>query len=72
MSNEQRYQIPFSQVGTYLQRYQAELHRDVSTNKGLVYFSRPMQQWILVQRRGNTAHLEFSSDCPCSKMGEQY
>lgn len=72
MSKVQRFEVPFNQASAYLQRYQAEMHRDVSTNKGFVYFSRPMQQWILLQKKGDKAIFEFSSDCPCSKMGEQY
>lgn len=55
-----------------LKQYKAERHPDVSTDKGVVFFSRPLQQWILVQRKGQTAYLTFSVDCPCKNMGVKY
>lgn len=64
--------IPVNRLVATLQQYKAERHRDVSTDKGHVYFSRPLGQWILVQRKGDTAILTFSADCPCSEMGIKY
>jgi hypothetical protein len=55
-----------------LRRYEAKRHPDVSTDKGVVFFSKPLQKWILVQRKGDTAILHFSTDCPCKDMGVKY
>lgn len=60
--------VPLDKLHETLRQYQAVIHRDVSTEKGHIYFSRPMQQWILVQRKGANATLTFSSECPCSKL----
>jgi hypothetical protein len=64
--------IHINDLNRVLRQYSAERHPDVSTDKGTVFFSRPMQQWILVRRKGDTAILEFSSDCPCKNMGVKY
>jgi hypothetical protein len=64
--------IPFAGLPATLKGYKAERHLYVSTEKGAVFFSRPLKKWILVQKQGNTAVLRFSDDCPCSRMGELY
>lgn len=64
----QRAKVPLAQVHDYLRRYQAEIHRDVSTEKAHVYYSRPMQKWIAVVRSGNDAILTFTEECPCSRV----
>lgn len=64
--------IHINKLADTLRGYKAERHRDVSTDKGHVYFSRPLQQWILVQRKGDQAILTFSAECPCSEMGVKY
>lgn len=64
--------IPLGELGNVLKSYRAERHKDVSTNKGTVFFSRPLKKWILVQRKGDQAILTFSNDCPCSEMGIKY
>lgn len=64
--------VPVSQLHEVLRRYQAKRHTDVSTDKGVVFFSAPMQKWILVRRKGDDAILEFSDDCPCKSMGVKY
>lgn len=64
--------IHIDQLAQTLKGYKAERHTDVSTDKGVVFFSRPLQKWILVQRKGDTAILTFSTDCPCKDMGVKY
>lgn len=64
--------IPLSGLSQTLKGYKAERHNDVSTDKGMVFFSRPLQKWILVQRKGDQAILTFSTDCPCKDMGVKY
>ncbi len=60
--------VPLDKLHETLRAYQAVLHRDVSTEKGHIYFSSPLQQWILVQRKGENVNLTFSAECPCSKL----
>jgi hypothetical protein len=64
----QRTTIPVTQLQDVLRRYQAVIHRDVSTEKAHVYFSRPIQKWIAVVRQGDNAILTFSDECPCSRV----
>jgi hypothetical protein len=59
-------QVPIRDMHSHLQGYQAEADRDLSNNKRHVYFSRPMNKWIIVRRKGNMAEFEFKNDCPCS------
>lgn len=66
----QKFTIPFEQLQATLQRYRAEIHRDVSTEKAHVYFSRPMQKWIAVVKKGDNAILTFHEECPCSRVLE--
>lgn len=51
----------------FLAQYHAEFMRDSSSEKGHVYWSAPVQQWILVMRKGNKAQITFHAahDCPC-------
>lgn len=51
-----------------LNQYRAEIQRDVSSRQGHIYFSRPVNKWILVRRKGDKAILEFHNDCPCDKV----
>lgn len=64
----QKHTIPFGQLAATLKQYRAELHRDVSTEKAHIYYSRPMGKWIAVLRKGENAILSFHNDCPCSKV----
>lgn len=49
-----------------LKGYRARLERDYSNNKRHVYFSRPLQKWIVVRPKGKTqVELEFTDECPC-------
>jgi len=57
--------VPIRDVNLHLQGYQAEIQRDISNNRRHVYFSRPMQKWIVVRRKKNLAEMEFTDDCPC-------
>lgn len=57
--------VPIAQVNTYLAGYRARLEREYSNNRRHVYFSRPLQKYIVVRRRGNLAELEFLDECPC-------
>jgi hypothetical protein len=54
----------------FLNRYQAQLYRDSSSEKGHVYWSAPVQNWILVMKKGNKAQVTFhaASDCPCEMI----
>jgi hypothetical protein len=49
----------------HLQGYQAQAQPEYSNSRRHVYFSSPLQKWIIVRRRGNKAEFEFSDDCPC-------
>lgn len=64
--------IHINKLAETLKGYRAEQHKDVSTDKGVVFFSRPLGKWILVRRQGDTAILTFSTDCPCKDMGVKY
>jgi len=64
--------VPLSQLQATLRNYSAQRHRDVSTDKGHVYFSKPLQRWILVQSQNGQAVLTFSDECPCKNMGVKY
>ncbi len=48
-----------------LRGYRAEIDRDSSNGKKHVYFSRPLQKWITVRRKGTMFELEFTNECPC-------
>jgi hypothetical protein len=56
-----------TELYAFLTQYQAELKRDSSTEKGHVYWSAPVQNWILVMKKGNDAQITFHApnDCPC-------
>jgi hypothetical protein len=58
--------VPIADVNAHLRGYQAAIEREYSNNNRHVYFSRPMQKWIIVRRRGNQAELEFTDECPCT------
>jgi CRISPR/Cas system-associated endonuclease Cas3-HD len=51
----------------FLEQYRAQFFQDSSTQKGHVYWSAPVSQWILVMRKGNKAQVTFhpADDCPC-------
>lgn len=61
-------EIDESQLHATLKSYSAVLHRDVSTEKAHVYFSKPLQKWIGVVKKGNKVRLTFTDECPCSKV----
>ena len=52
----------------FLRQYRAELHRDVTSSDGHVYFSRPTQKWILVRSRNKKFELGFYDECPCNLL----
>jgi hypothetical protein len=54
----------------FLRQYQAQYFNDSSTEKGHVYWSAPISQWILVVKKGNDAIVTFHhhDDCPCKKL----
>lgn len=66
--------IPLSDKGAalhaFLKQYQAELYRDSSSEKGHVYWSAPVQMWILVMKKGRNAQVTFhpANDCPCKMI----
>lgn len=60
-----RASVPIEQMYTQLHRYRAQLDRGNSNSHRHVYWSRPLQKWIIVRRRGNQAEFEFSDECPC-------
>jgi len=64
----QRTEVPLTQLNDVLRRYQASIQRDVSTEKAHVYFSRPVQRWIAVVRKGDKAILTFTEECPCHRV----
>jgi hypothetical protein len=60
--------VPVDQFHGTLKQYHAVMHRDVSTDKGHIYYSRPIQKWILAQRKGDKVRLTFHDECPCSQL----
>lgn len=60
--------VPLEGLHAYLGQYRAEIQRDVSTNKGHIYFSRPTGKWLLVRRTGKTCSISFHNDCPCDQV----
>lgn len=58
--------VPLNQLQEKLREYRAEFDRNSSTEKGHVYWSRPVGMWILVMRKGPNAEITFHHDCPCS------
>lgn len=54
----------------FLKKYHAEFVRESSTEKGHVYWSAPVGQWILALKRGNNMQLTFHAkdDCPCKMI----
>ncbi len=58
--------VPLSHLQSKLDEYKAEIDRDSSTQKGHVYWSRPISMWMLVMRKGPNAEVTFHHECPCS------
>jgi hypothetical protein len=54
----------------FLKQYRAEYMRESSTEQGHVYWSAPVNQWLLVMRKGNKAIVTFhaADDCPCKML----
>jgi len=61
----QKSTVPISDMYMHLQGYQAQAQPEYSNSRRHVYFSAPLQKWIVVRRRGNKAEFEFTDDCPC-------
>lgn len=57
--------VAFEQLQGILSGYRARVQREYSNNRRHVYFSRPLQKYIVVRRRGSMAELEFLDECPC-------
>jgi hypothetical protein len=57
--------VAFEQLQGILGGYRARLQSEYSNNRRHVYFSRPLQKYIVVRRRGSMAELEFLDECPC-------
>jgi hypothetical protein len=55
---------------TFLEQYQAEFMRESSTERGHVYWSGPVDQWILVMKKGGKAQVTFHhrDNCPCKML----
>lgn len=56
-----------AELHAFLTQYRATLQQTSSTEKGHVYWSAPLGNWIMVMRRGNKAQVTFHGvdDCPC-------
>jgi len=57
--------VPLAQLNDYLRGYRARIQREYSNARRHVFFSNPLQKYIIVRRRGNNAELEFVTECPC-------
>lgn len=68
MANNPAMSVGLGELHSTLRNYRAEIQRDVSTNKGHIYYSRPLQKWLLVQRKGDKAKISFHADCPCDQL----
>jgi len=66
--------IPLNDGGAalkaFLGQYHAEFMRDSSSEKGHVYWSAPVTQWILVMKKGKNAQVTFHAkdNCPCQMI----
>ncbi len=51
----------------YLRKYKARIYRDSGGEKGHVYWSDPINMWLLVMKKGDNAQVTFhaADDCPC-------
>jgi len=58
------------ELRAFLRQYHAEFMRDSSTEKGHVYWSAPVSQWMLVMKKGKSAQVTFhaADDCPCKMI----
>jgi sarcosine oxidase gamma subunit len=54
----------------FLRSYRAEHNAESSTEKGHVYWSAPIGQWLLVMKTGSNAQVTFhaADDCPCKMI----
>ena len=74
MAAQSKKMIPLGDGGAalreFLSSYHAEFMRDSSTEKGHVYWSAPVTQWILVMKKGKQAQVTFHAkdDCPCQMI----
>lgn len=60
--------VHVNQLHQTLRQYHAEAMPEYFTDKAHVYFSRPTQRYITVARKGDTAILTFTAECPCSDV----
>ena len=74
MAAQSKKMIPLADGGTalraFLQQYHSEFMLDSSTEKGHVYWSAPVSQWVLVMKKGKSAQVTFhaADDCPCKMI----
>ena len=61
-----RSKVPLGELNTHLRGYSARLERDYSNGSRHVYFSGPLDMWIVVRKKGKNAEMEFTKECPCS------
>lgn len=66
MAKGKKLVVPLAQLHAKLREYHAEFDKQSSTEKGHVYWSRPLSMWMLVLRKGSNAEITFHHDCPCS------
>jgi hypothetical protein len=59
-----------AELHNFLRQYHAQYFEDSSAEKGHVYWSAPISQWILVMKKGNKAQVTFhpANDCPCKMI----
>ena len=58
------------ELRAFLKQYQAQYYSDSSTEKGHVYWSAPVNMWILVMKKRGKAQVTFhgAEDCPCKMI----
>jgi hypothetical protein len=61
-----RVSVPIGDLQAHLRGYQAKGLPEYSNNQRHVYQSQPMGLYITVRRKGGSAELEFTSECPCA------
>jgi hypothetical protein len=63
---ERKVSIPKSEFAAVLRGYQASPLREYSNNRRHVYFSAPLQHYIVVRAlKSGDVELEFTPECPC-------
>lgn len=56
------------QLPEAIKRYSMVIQRDVSTEQAHIYFSKPLKKFVTAIRKGESAILTFTDECPCGRV----